>query len=375
MDNNVIIIGGSHHNTLGVVRALGQKGLKPFVIIVGKGNDSFVLQSKYVADGIMVRSSDEAVVYVIDHFSDEKLTIIYSCTDSVTCSLDRYYDKLKTNCIFFNGKKAGKLNYLTNKYEMQQLAVACGLHIPLTVKITSEVMTDEIVYPCVTKDIDNVCGSKSHMKLFDNERQLNDYLHEHKNDYSMLVQQYIEKDLEYQLIGCSVQNSEGSYDVIIPGHTKILRAQPVTNTGFLEYYSNDGFEYDEEACKRFIEACEYTGLFSLEFIRGKDGKDYFLEINFRNDGNAYVVTKAGVNLPYIFFLNAIGEDYSSEVRKPISKQVSMPVIKDFKTVFQGRVSIFQWIKDLKRTNCFFYKDKEDPVPMRAYLIELIKNRI
>ena len=36
------------------------------------------------------------------------------------------------------------------------------------------------------------------------------------------------------------------------------------------------------------------------FVRDNEGNDYFLEINMRNDGNAYCVTSAGVNLPYIW---------------------------------------------------------------------------
>lgn len=37
----------------------------------------------------------------------------------------------------------------------------------------------------------------------------------------------------------------------------------------------------------FIRDLGYSGLFSLEFIRDKSGKDYFMELNMRNDGNAY----------------------------------------------------------------------------------------
>lgn len=370
-----IVVGGNHHNTLGVVRALGQKGVSPFVIIVGNGKSSFVLKSRYIKGGLILPTSEDAVLYIKEEFSGQGRTIIYSCSDGVTCSLDNHYDELKDNFVFFNGKEQGRISRLTNKYEMQRLALMCGLNIPATIKIEGNTIPNGITYPCVTKDMDNVNGSKHDMKLFQNVEQLSNFLQKNNESKEILVQHYIDKELEFQLIGCSVINDKGEYDIIIPGHTKIIRAQPVTNTGFLEYYSNDGFSFDKDSCKNFIKACGYTGLFSIEFIRGKDGIDYFLEINFRNDGNAYVVTKAGVNLPYIFYLNALGKDYSAEAQRPIHMQVSMPVVKDFKTVLQGRVSILQWLKDLKRTNCFFYKDKKDPAPLRAYIKELLINRI
>lgn len=375
MNCRVVVIGGNHHNTLGVVRALGQKEVFPFVVIVSRKKTSFVLKSRYIDGGLIIPTVEEAVSFVKVKFSGAGSTIIYSCADEVTCTLDKHYDELKDNYIFFNGMVQGKISRLTNKYEMQHLALMCGLNIPTTVRIEGAAIPQGISYPCITKDMDNVNGSKRDMKLFLNEEQLANFLKHQNKSTEILVQHYIDKELEFQLIGCSVINASGEYDIIIPGHTEILRAQPVTNTGFLEYLSNEGFEYDVESCHRFIQACRYTGLFSIEFIRGKDGKDYFLEINFRNDGNAYVVTKAGVNLPYIYYLNAIGENYTTEAKQPIIKQISMPVVKDFKTVLQGRVSVFQWLKDLKRTNCFLYKDKKDPAPLRAYIKELLTNRI
>ncbi len=371
LDCAIIIIGGNHHNTLGVVRALGQKGISPFVIIIGKTRNSFVLKSKYVADGLILPSAEDAVSYLMDKYANHKRVIVFSCSDGVTCALDQHYNDLKDVFLFFNGKEQGRLSRLTNKYKMQQLAIACGLQIPSTKRVVDGVLPEGIVYPCVTKDVDNINGSKHDMKVFENETELLGFLRHRQGVSDILVQQFIDKEMEFQLIGCSVRNTNGEYNIIIPGHTKILRSQPVTNTGFLEYYSNEGFEYNKEACRRFIEACCYTGLFSLEFIRDKNGIDYFLEINFRNDGNAYVVTKAGVNLPFIYYLSSIGEDYTYEANRPIKTQVSMPVVKDFKTVIQGKTSLISWLKDLKRTNCFFYKDKEDPKPMMAYFKELI----
>lgn len=48
MTNKIIITGGSHHNTYGVIRSLGVKGIKSFVLLVSEENDSFLLHSKYV---------------------------------------------------------------------------------------------------------------------------------------------------------------------------------------------------------------------------------------------------------------------------------------------------------------------------------------
>ena len=48
MKNKVLVIGADHHNTLGIVESLGQKGLNSYVLIVGENINSFVLKSRYV---------------------------------------------------------------------------------------------------------------------------------------------------------------------------------------------------------------------------------------------------------------------------------------------------------------------------------------
>ena len=43
----VIIIGGDHHNTLGLVRAFGKEGYHIVLFVVAANNKSFVAHSKY----------------------------------------------------------------------------------------------------------------------------------------------------------------------------------------------------------------------------------------------------------------------------------------------------------------------------------------
>lgn len=40
--NNIIVIGGNHHNTLGVIRLLGYKGLRPYVILITNNNKPYI---------------------------------------------------------------------------------------------------------------------------------------------------------------------------------------------------------------------------------------------------------------------------------------------------------------------------------------------
>ena len=47
----IIVIGGNHHNTLGVIRGLGFGGVKPIVILhVGEEQDPYVSHSRFIKE-------------------------------------------------------------------------------------------------------------------------------------------------------------------------------------------------------------------------------------------------------------------------------------------------------------------------------------
>lgn len=119
----------------------------------------------------------------------------------------------------------------------------------------------------------------------------------------------------------------------------------------------------------FIRDLGYSGLFSLEFIRDKSGKDYFMELNMRNDGNAYAVTGAGVNLPYLWYLYHTNRELFKIENKIVKKSVTaMPELSDFKFVLKRKVSLFSWIKDYNGAKVLLLYNTNDKTPFYYYFI-------
>ena len=87
-----------------------------------------------------------------------------------------------------------------------------------------------------------------------------------------------------------------------------------------------------------------------------------MEINFRNDGNAICVTAAGISLPYIWYLDSLGMDYTIESKKKITPVYVMPDMAELKLLFTRQISLCQFINDFKNTNRFMEYDKGDPQP-------------
>lgn len=358
MENRVIVIGGDHHNTLGVIRGLGERNVNSDLIYVTASKHSFVNYSKYVRKSIRITEEEELVTILLSHFKDEKRRqVVICCSDKSSSVIDENRDKLSLYFILPGAVEQGRITELMSKKKMAELALSVGFDIPHTTYVTCpETEQSQIQLPCIIKPLESRKGSKSEIAICRTFEELAAYskIHDIRNDQ---IQDYIDKDFEYQLIGCSTNT-----EVIIPGVSKILRPCKGSNTSFLHYTPLEENFCDIEKCKEFVRRTGYYGLFSLEFLRDKKGNDYFMEINFRNDGNAICVTAGGMSLPYIWYLNSIGADYSQERNKRIDPVYVMPDMAELKLLLTRQISFKDYISDFRKTNRFMEYDKNDPKP-------------
>ncbi len=357
-----IIIGGNHHNTLGVIRALGYKGIRSLVILVTNEEHPYVAYSKYIDKCVLLKTKEGIVPYLLSQAkSDHGKQVILSCADFVTSELDACLNELNEYYYLPTAKGQGICNHYMDKHCMTELAKEVGIAIPKSwiVDTNERFNIQEISFPCIVKPLVSIYGSKSEIKVLKDSISLANYLSSYRG-HRFIIQEFIDKDFEYQLIGCSLNHGD---EIIIPGYSKCIRPCPGTNTGFLEYKSFDNFCCDLISCKKFIKTIGYQGLFSMEYLRDKKGRDYFMEINMRNDGNGICVTGAGVNLPYIWYQYCVGGDYKKEIANNIQDIFVMPEIDDFRCfVKTGKMSIIKWFKDVKKSSVFMEFDKRDIKP-------------
>lgn len=360
----VIIIGGNHHNTLGVVRSLGRKGLKPIVIITNAGGKG-IMASKYVGKGYSVEGSEEALALLNDSYSHETpKPIIIACHDIISSLLDLNRDRLLKYFVLPGSSVQGRVTEIMNKQKMAALAEQVRMNIPLTMVLnsSSDITEVQLTMPCITKPLASRDGSKQEIKICHNKEELHSFLIEGEGR-DFLVQQYIDKDIEFQLIGCSLNDG---VDVIIPGVSVIIRQPANTNTGFLHYMLLDStFRKTVEATKQFLRKIQYNGLFSAEFLRGKDGVDYFMEVNLRNDGNAIAVTNAGVNLPYIWYLASSGLEYQKEIC-PVHDEYVMPEFAELDLFASRSITKKLWKEDMRMATSYMDYAEDDPEPTEGW---------
>lgn len=356
--NKVVVIGGDHHNTLGVLRGLGERGVKSDLILVAHSKVTFVNYSKYIAKSIKITSDDNLVDLMLSSYMGEnEKPVVICCSDSSSGVIDDNRDKLEPFFLLPGANEQGRISSLMSKKRMAELAVEVGLNIPQTSYVKNpNCELSRIKLPCIIKPLESRKGSKKEIAICKTQDDLYRYAasHDVRNDQ---IQDFIDKDFEYQLIGCSTKS-----EVIIPGVSKILRPCKGSNTSFLHYTPLKDDFCEIEKCKEFVRRTGYHGLFSLEFLRDKNGKDYFMEINFRNDGNAICVTAAGVSLPYIWYQDCIGQDYSEEAMNPISPVYVMPDMAELKLLVTRQISLKEYLSDFRKTNRFMEYDRYDKKP-------------
>ena len=264
---------------------------------------------------------------------------------------------------------------------MCEIAESVGLRVPKHIIYTKgEELPRNIEYPCITKAISSIVGGKSDTRVCYKEEELRLFV---SNDHlckTIQIEKFIDKEIEFQLFGLSL---DGGKEIIIPGHSHIHRPG-IQNEFYFPYIANDkSFKETLGKTNAFIKKTQYSGLFSVEFLRGKDGNDYFLEMNFRNDGNAICVTDAGYNLPYIWCLYNSGGNYKEEIKESSFKAVNFcPDIIYFNHFLSGEIGFIEWFRTRIKSNSFTTKYRGDNKPYKKGLRKLfhdlchiVKNKI
>ncbi len=373
MIQDIIIIGGNHQNTLTMVRALGRKyNLVDVIVENSNQSECYISASKYVRKCFYIISEREILQILQENYlSAEERPVIITCTDRSASFLDDNYDILKRNFYFFNSGERGRLSRFLSKHNQVQLASEVGLTIPSSLVYTNgDPLIEGIKFPCLLKPLSSTLLAKR-ADICNNQEELFNVLKEYPNGCQILIQQYIERELEIVVDGISLKN-----EVFIPGYVRKIRDNINGGTSFMQsYHINTLPTYLVEKMREMVKRLRYEGLFGFEFIYS-NGKYYFLEINLRNDATTYAIVQAGMNLPELFVELVIAQKPYFPVHFQIKPIFSMSELADFSNSINiYHLSIFNWIKDVLKTDSYFLFDKEDKKPFRKAVRNFILSKI
>ena len=363
-----IILGSYTGNTLGQIRSLGEKGIKPIAVLVHK-NTFRIDKSKYIGELYNVKSIDDGLDLIIERFGNEhNKPFLFTDRDDVMGLVDRRYNELIDKFYIWNAGEQGRLNKYLNKSEQIKLAEECGFNVPKTEMVKLGELPHSLQYPIFTKAVDSLnewwkgCAS-----ICQNEKELKDFCKKLEVD-NLIIQEYIDKIDETPIEGISIN---GGKDILLFGLTRNYR-MTADSFGTFRHIEPFNDKSIEDSIRRFIQQINYTGAFEIELIIDKEGNAYFLEANFRIAQQNYGYTAFGANIPYIYALSVLkGEIAKEEIN--YTKKCPFRMMYEFEdfrlSVLGKKISLWHWLKDIKQTDVFLFYNKKDKTPFYYTLWE------
>ena len=341
-----IIFAYDHYNTLGVLRSLGEVGIKAIVIL--HGDKSYLVKhSSFLNTFHRVKTVEDGYKLMIENYGNEKLKpFVYSCDDFVESYLDMHYEELIDKFFFFDGGQKGIVSKYMDKEEISKLALECGAKVPKTEKLKRGELPSTLRYPVITKSLMSIKGGwKDDVFICQNEEELKMAYTKIKSE-DLLVEEFIDKKNELCLDGFCVNHGK---DVCIPYQSTYIRVAPgkYGNYMTLEPFKNETVLRQVEA---ILEKSGFNGIFSVEYLIDKNDDLWFLEVNYRNSTWSYAFTVGGVNMPLQWakgmLMSEIDRKSFEARKKPFTAMVE-PI--DFGFVVKRKISFSKWYKDMKVT--------------------------
>lgn len=372
--NKVIVLGGNHHNGLGIIRSLGEAGINVSYIVFGK-EKNYVIKSKYLKKYWYATSEGHFIDILHTHFqkTEEQKGILIPSDDYTAALIDKNINKLKGKYIFPSiNEEENAISIHMNKKVMTKLAERHGFLVPKSFEIELkeqkyspiQLRQHRIAYPCIIKPLESINGSKSDIIICNDDIELIESLKGLKNEYDKIfIQEFIEKKGEVGIQGIALHNGN---DIIIPGVIEKIRESTIapgstTYARVVKKSPHIDLEEIKTLITNFINELGFKGIFDLELMYTKD-RVYFIELNFRNGAYGYAFTKAGINMPKILCLDLINKDISKESIQINQEITLMSEFADIKNIFSKKISLLSWIRQISAVGAYLTFNIKDIKP-------------
>lgn len=371
-----VVFCGEHYNPLGVIRSLGENGYRPDAIVV-RSRTPLASHSKWISSLRMVDSIDEGYKFLLDNYVDGNQDVpvfLFASDDKTMAFLDAHYGELAGRLYFFNAGAPGRVAEFMNKDAINRCALRHGMNVLRTWVVDKGDVPRDIEYPVITKSIASTVGGwKADVHICHSEEELRG-AYEVIESPRLLLQLYVQKRNEYCLEGFSVNRGKSAMVTIASSYNYLL---PDSYSPYMTVSNCDNDEI-ESNLKAMLEEIGFEGIFETEFLIDQEDKLWFCEINFRNSTWSYASTCAGMPLPVLWMNGMLSGSISEKEcwREIPEGFTAMVEINDYITrVKKGGLGKFEWLRQLKSSNCRYFIGKSDWGPILAMVGSKIKRII
>lgn len=362
----VIIVGGNHHNGLGLARIFGLNNIVVHAMVVDHNKKSFLDSSKYVSDCLIFESEKYAYDFILEEYipSGDIQYAVIPYSDGAAYELDNRLNQFSMYIVPSINNKQGAIAQMMLKNEQYEFAKKNGIKMAYTsiVEMDNDYkkIVDEFPYPCIVKPLISSEGDKKDIRICADETFLEKTIKEYKEKgyVRALVQEYLTIDYEIDVFGCILK--QAPYICQIP--TKTVRSWPV-NGGTNSFSQIITDSRILEKCRGIIHKLSdsgFYGLYDIElFVVGDE--IWLNEINYRNSGDVYMGLEQKYYYPFAWLQDCCGEKVNIPV-SPLKNSFAMTECADLRNVIKGNVNVFVWIKQFLSCRDYALKFRGDMKP-------------
>lgn len=316
-EHKAVVLGTNYYIGLGVVRALGMKGV--WVTTVDYEPSHYGV-SKFVKERLIAphykKEEQACVKFLIDYAKKQKAKpVLFPTADLYVDFMEDNYDALKEYYLWPNDQKGlykaimdkASLLQFTEKYQIKTPEI-----LPMDTPDLYPRVTKEFGYPCIIKPAESMPFVNAYRtKVFrvENEKQLREKMEMIKRDgFYVFVQRIIPGPEE----NCY------SFDVYMDRHNEAaaymttckIRQWPI-NFGASTYAKQKYIPELYDLCMPLFQGIQYRGFAEVELKRDVNtGTIYLMEINVRFVNFVWLQVQMGMNTPMMYYLDCLGEEVS-----------------------------------------------------------------
>lgn len=355
---------------VGLVRCLGEAGYYVECFYYTNSFESkYILASRYVKNGRMFSSKEECLKYLLEDYPVyNPKPVLFTMPDPPAFLVDTHKADFEKKFILMSAGKDGDIAKWMDKGRQSALAEKVGLIAPWMIKLhKTEEIPHDLKYPVFTKSTASMNGGKCDEGICHNREELVVKQKEMKSEY-FLVMKYIQKKAEVNYFGLSIGDH-----VYVDYKDNVTSFTPKAYGNYINFFPCS-YDTIHNSIVEFIKATKYQGLFDVEFLLGEDNVLYFVEVNFRCDGELYLLTPA-LNLPaeWCRLVSLPAEQLPLKLNPKQMNFWGMAETFDFRDrVRTGQVNFFKWFWQFVTADSRMLFNAKDPIPFFYYIAYLMK---
>jgi D-aspartate ligase len=366
-----VVIGGDYQG-LGIARSLGRHGIPVAVL---DDELSIARFSRYVTHAMRVRDlrTEEAVIDALlamhERFGLQDWILFPTRDETVAC-LSRNRELLSRH-FAVPTPSWDCIRFAWDKRNLYSLAEQLAIPIPKTVWPAADESLDDFadwlplaLKPAIKEHFFYETKAKAWRADTPAElRALSARAHKIVPSGELMLQELIPGDGRQQFGFCALVDD--GHAIVTMTVARLRQHPPVFGRASTYVVTRDRIPELEEFAQRLLEKISYNGLVELEFKRDpRDGQYKLLDFNARTWGYHSIGERAGVDFPYLLFLNETGTTFEApHAREGVAWiRITTDVPTAFAELFRGRMKMGKYARSLLGANVEAVFARDDILP-------------